>query len=205
MAELEQALADARSEHTTAMKALEEYAERSLLVEREASKVKMDALMNTTADTIAGIETKAERRIAKLEKSLQDAEERHTFIVAEMRKDADGRMDSCMAKSDQDRESIMKHANAQIEAAKRKATMEVELKEKEITDNHDQHQAEISDLVKKHAEIIEEMKGENERLRSEIQKMTTEAQNVQKSLRGDLELVRTTSFKLEKVSECIIL
>lgn len=205
MAELEQALADARSEHATAMKALEEYAERSLLVEREASKVKMDALMNTTADTIAGIETKAEGRIAKLEKSLQDAEERHTFIVAEMRKDADGRMDSCMAKSDQDRESVMKHANAQIEAAKGKAMMEVELKEKEITDNHDQHQAEISDLVKKHAEIIEEMKGENERLRSEIEKMTTEAQNVQKSLRGDLELVRTTSFKLEKVSDSIVL
>jgi len=205
MAEVEQALTDARSEHATAMKALEEGAERSLLVEREASKVKMDALMNTTADTISGIETKAEGRIAKLEKSLQDAEERHTFIVAEMRKDADGRMDSCMAKSDQDRESIMKNFNVQIEAANRKAMREAELKEKEINDNHDQHQAEISDLVKKHAEIIEEMKGENERLRSEIEKMTTEAQNVQNSLRGDLEMVRTTSFKLEKVSDSIVL
>ena len=205
VAELEQAMADARSEHATAMKALEEGAERSLLVEREASKVKMDALMNTTADTISGIETKAEGRIAKLEKSLQDAEERHTFIVAEMRKDADGRMDSCMAKSDQDRESIMKNFNVQIEAANRKAMREAELKEKEINDNHDQHQAEISDLVKKHAEIIEEMKGENERLRSEIEKMTTEAQNVQNSLRGDLEMVRTTSFKLEKVSDSIVL
>jgi F0F1-type ATP synthase membrane subunit b/b' len=230
VAEVERALADARSEHATAIKALEEDAERTLLVEREASKVKIDALRNTTADAISQVEREAKLRIAKLEKSLNDAEARHSSITAEMRKDADARMDSCMAKSDMDRESIMKHANDQIEAAKGQARRELDLKTKEINDIHHEHQTKLSDLSKSHAEKIEKVKqtmdsemkkmvhamevaiaqkdlilseerGENERLRSRMNELISEAASLQKSLRVDLEMARTSSFELEKVSE----
>ncbi|KAL3762797.1 hypothetical protein ACHAW5_008494 [Stephanodiscus triporus] len=256
VAEMERALADAKAEHAVEIKAVKEDAARALSVERDASKVKMDALRNTTADAIANMEKTAGDRIKRLERNLNDAELRHSTIVEEMRKDANNRMDSCMAKSDMDRESILKHANKQIEEAKEKAKREVDLKTKEIRDNHDKHQAELSDLVAKHAERINEMKAsmekdhkqhreeisdlvkahadgiketkesmareaaearetlkaalatkdlaisderaENERLRSEMQKLTIEAQNVQKSLRGDVEMARTSSIKLEK-------
>jgi hypothetical protein len=230
VAEAERALADAMSEHAAAIKALEEDAERTLLVEREAFKVKMDVLRNTTADAISQVERLAEGQIAKLKKSLNDAEARHDVIIAEMRKDADARMDSCMAKSDMDRERIMKNANDQIEAAKGQAKLQLDLKTKEINDIHEEHQTRLSDLMKSHAERIEGMKqtmnsemkkishamevaiekkdliileerGGNEQLRSRMNEIIAEAAKIQQTLRGDLEMMKTSRFELVKVSE----
>jgi hypothetical protein len=221
----------------------------ALSKEREASKLKMDALQNTTSEKIAELEhtianIKAKHmeemtyKVSQLEEDLErtkakhieemtSIEEKHNIIINEMREDVEGKMSSCMAKSDMDREGIMKDATLQIEEAKARARHDVERMAKEFNDKHDKDIAEKSDLLSKHAVKIDEMKAlvekqtmeaennmkaaiaakdamlleerqKNKDLSESVKAITIKLDNEKKKLHENLELVRTSSVKLEK-------
>lgn len=242
----------ANEEITTLGNKLEEKSEttdNALSKEREASKLKMDALQNTTSEkiavleqTIANIKAKhmeemtykvseleqaLERTKAKHMEEMTSIDERHNAIIIEMREDVEGKMSSCMAKGDMDREGIMKDATVQIEEAKARARQDVERMAKEFSDKHDKDMAEKSDLLAKHAAKIEEMKAlvekqtmeseeklkaaisakdamlleerqKNKDLSESVKAITTKLDDEKKKLHENLELVRTSSGKLEK-------
>jgi len=242
----------ANEEITTLGNKLEEKSEttdNALSKEREASKLKMDALQNTTSEKIAVLEQaianiKAKHmeemtyKVSELEQALErtkakhieemtSIDERHNAIIIEMRENLEGKMSSCMAKGDMDRESIMKDATGKIEEAKARARQDVERMAKEFSDKHDKDMAEKSDLLAKHAAKIEEMKAlvekqtmeleeklkaaisakdamlleerqKNKDLSESVKAITTKLDDEKKKLHENLELVRTSSGKLEK-------
>lgn len=242
----------ANEEITTLGNKLEEKSEttdNALSKEREASKLKMDALQNTTSEKIAVLEQAIENikakhmeemtyKVSELEQALErtkaqhieemtSIDERHNAIIIEMREDVEGKMSSCMAKGDMDREGIMKDATVQIEEAKARARQDVERMAKEFSDKHDKDMAEKSDLLAKHAAKIEEMKAlvekqtmesekklkaaisakdamlleerqKNKDLSESVKAITTKLDDEKKKLHENLELVRTSSVKLEK-------
>ena len=242
----------ANEEITTLGNKLEEKSEttdNALSKEREASKLKMDALQNTTSEKIAVLEQaianiKAKHmeemsyKVSELEQALErtkakhieemtSIDERHNAIIIEMREDVEGKMSSCMAKGEMDREGIMKDATVQIEEAKARARQDVERMAKEFSDKHDKDMAEKSDLLAKHAAKTEEMKAlvekqtmeseeklkaaisakdamllderqKNKDLSESVKAITTKLEEEKKKLHENLELVRTSSGKLEK-------